>query len=92
MNIDFHAHVLPGADHGSANLDTSLKQLALAKQAGIDHVIATPHFYPRHDAPERFLKRRAEAEAALRDSRSAAASTALRIPSVTSSENAADSI
>ncbi len=60
MNIDFHAHVLPGADHGSANSDMSLKQLALAKQAGIDLVIATPHFYPNIESISEFLSRRKE--------------------------------
>ena len=35
MFIDFHSHILPAADHGSANLETSLKQVALAKEAGV---------------------------------------------------------
>lgn len=60
MNIDFHAHILPAADHGSANLETSLKQLALAKQASIDLVVATPHFYPNAESISDFLARRTE--------------------------------
>ena len=54
--LDFHAHILPGADHGSDGLQTSLRQLKLAEQAGIDTVIATPHFYPQTDEFDRFLQ------------------------------------
>lgn len=66
MNIDFHAHVLPGADHGSTGLEESSAQLHLAKEAGVDVVIATPHFYPQNETPEEFFERRAETAALLR--------------------------
>ena len=65
--LDFHAHVLPGADHGSDGLQTSLRQLALAEQAGIDTLIATPHFYPQRDDFGRFLRKRGKALAELRE-------------------------
>ena len=58
MNIDFHAHILPRADHGSNGLETSLKQVALAKEAEIQILAATPHFYPGSDTAEAFLERR----------------------------------
>ncbi len=58
MQIDFHAHILPKADHGSDGLETSLKQVALAKEAGIEVLAATPHFYPGSDTAEAFLERR----------------------------------
>ena len=61
MNIDLHAHVLPAADHGSDGLETSLRQLSLAADAGIDVLAATPHFYPSREAAEDFLKRRRRA-------------------------------
>lgn len=67
MNIDFHAHILPGADHGSTSLKTSLEQLALAKAAGIDLIVATPHFYPQQESVETFLARREQCAARLRD-------------------------
>lgn len=67
MQIDFHAHILPGADHGSRNVETSLKQLQLARAAGIDRIIATPHFYPAHDTAEAFLARRERTFARLQE-------------------------
>lgn len=68
--IDFHAHILPGADHGSDSLKTSLQQLALAKSAGVQTVVATPHFYPDHDNLGSFLERREETSAVLINSHS----------------------
>lgn len=56
--IDLHAHVLPGADHGSSSVETSLAQLSYAAAAGVGAVIATPHFYAHHNSPEVFLRRR----------------------------------
>lgn len=51
--IDLHAHILPGVDHGSTSLDESCTQLKMMKNAGIDTVVATPHFYPEaHDATQ----------------------------------------
>ena len=67
MNIDFHAQILPGADHGSDSLETSLRQIELARQAGIDILAATPHFYPRRENLSDFLKRRKESEHRLRE-------------------------
>lgn len=59
--IDFHSHILPGVDDGSADVGQSLEMLRLEARQGIRHVVATPHFYPRHDTPERFLERRSRA-------------------------------
>ena len=64
--IDFHAHILPGVDDGSCSVEESIAMLRMEAEQGIKHVVATPHFYPRQDTPERFLKRRAEAESLLR--------------------------
>ena len=43
--VDFHAHILPGTDHGSPGLDHSLRQLGCAGAAGIKTIVATPHYY-----------------------------------------------
>ena len=65
--IDFHSHILPGIDDGSKSVEMSIKMLRREAQQGISRVVATPHFYPQTDNPERFLRRRAEAERILRD-------------------------
>lgn len=54
--IDFHAHILPGADHGSSGIEQSVNQLALIHHAGVDTVVATPHFYPNRHKVEDFVK------------------------------------
>lgn len=65
--VDFHSHILPGIDDGSASLEESLELLRLSARQGVAHMVATPHFYPRHDSPECFLRRREEAERQLRE-------------------------
>ena len=64
---DFHSHILPGVDDGSGSVETSLAMLRMEAEQGIDHVIATPHFYPQQDSPERFLQRREQAMARLQE-------------------------
>ncbi|MGM9612395.1 MAG: CpsB/CapC family capsule biosynthesis tyrosine phosphatase [Butyricicoccus sp.] len=59
--IDFHAHILPGADHGSDGTETSLYQLAQAARAGVTDIVATPHFYPHRHKVDGFLQRREKA-------------------------------
>ncbi len=56
--IDFHSHILPGADHGSRSLETSKKQLDLATKNGVCRIVATPHFYPERHHLEAFIERR----------------------------------
>lgn len=56
--VDFHAHILPGADHGSDSVETSLFQLKLASSHGVSRVIATPHFYPNTHTVDSYLSRR----------------------------------
>ncbi|MBR5480026.1 MAG: histidinol-phosphatase [Clostridia bacterium] len=58
MRIDFHAHILPHADHGSSSVESSVKQLEEAKKAGVDFIVATPHFYPYKHNVDSFLHRR----------------------------------
>lgn len=65
--VDFHSHILPGIDDGSSSVRESIDMLRMEAVQGIDCVVATPHFYPRHDSPERFLARRNEAEKRLRE-------------------------
>ena len=53
--VDFHAHVLPAADHGSRGLAETKNQLAIYRKAGVDTVVATPHFYPNSVSIDAFL-------------------------------------
>lgn len=61
MVIDFHAHILPGADHGCRSQEENRQQLALAREAKVDLVVATPHFYPHKESLEHFLEKRKQA-------------------------------
>lgn len=65
--VDFHSHILPGIDDGSASLEESIAMLKMEAEQGIERVIATPHFYANYDTPKQFLERRNEAEAILRE-------------------------
>lgn len=62
---DFHTHILPGIDDGSANVEESLEMLRLLARQGAECVVATPHFYANYDSPERFLRKRQAAIDAL---------------------------
>lgn len=58
MVIDFHTHILPGIDDGSKNNAMSLEMLAAQGKAGVEEIIATPHFYAQKDTVDAFLLRR----------------------------------
>ena len=58
MLIDFHSHILPGADHGSDSVETSLAQIKKAKSVGIDVILSTSHYYQHRDSIRDFLARR----------------------------------
>ena len=55
---DFHSHILPGLDHGSSSLATSISQLNIAKKFNVSRIIATSHFYPHVHTLENFIKMR----------------------------------
>lgn len=65
MLVDFHTHILPRIDDGSASIEESIALLRLEAQQGATTVVVTPHFYPETDSPERFLERRNTAYANL---------------------------
>lgn len=67
MRIDFHSHILPGIDDGSQSVQESIEMLMMEAEQGVEHVVATPHFYASDDTPERFLRRRQNAELLLRE-------------------------
>jgi len=63
--VDFHSHILPGIDDGSASIDESCAMLQMMQQQGIKKVVATPHFYAQHDSVDAFLQRREAASTLL---------------------------
>lgn len=67
MIADFHSHILPGIDDGSASVEESMAMLQMEVAQGVTHVVATPHFYPRYQSPEAFLEDRKRAEELLRN-------------------------
>ena len=71
--IDFHTHILPGADHGSTSLENSLKQLKLMEKMGTSVAVATPHFYPNKHTFEDFY---AKVNASLEELREASLESA----------------
>jgi len=56
--IDFHSHILPGADHGCTDVREALLQLRIARRFGTTDIVATPHFEPENDTVSSFLERR----------------------------------
>ena len=56
-NVDFHAHILPAADHGSGGISETKNQISFYKKAGVDTIVATPHFYPNSASIDSFLHR-----------------------------------
>ena len=57
--VDFHAHILPGVDHGSQSLKMATAQWRFFTEAGLSAVVATPHFYAHEETSvEDFLARR----------------------------------
>lgn len=67
LTLDYHAHILPGCDHGSDSVEMSRKQLAMAAAAGVRTVCATPHFYPHKESIPSFLQRREASARLLRE-------------------------
>jgi len=61
VTVDFHSHILPRIDDGSKSVAESIEMLRLSAQQGIRQVILTPHFYPQHTTPQRFLEKRTRA-------------------------------
>ena len=63
--IDFHSHILPCVDDGSASIDESLAMLSRLAEQGVNTVMATPHFHAGHEPMQVFLERRDRAYAQL---------------------------
>lgn len=62
---DFHTHILPEMDDGSASVEQSNQMLDASVAQGVATLALTPHFYADSDSPEDFLRRRADSMAQL---------------------------
>lgn len=58
MIIDMHSHILPGADHGSDSVETSVAQVKKAVETGVDAIHLSSHYYHHTDNIDDFLRRR----------------------------------
>ncbi len=59
--VDFHTHILPGADDGSKSCEESVQMIGALANSGVSAIALTPHFYADRDNPESFLRRRSHA-------------------------------
>lgn len=59
--IDFHSHILPGIDDGSADVEESLSLLGELKKQRVTTVVASSHYDASHRSPNHFLEKRAHA-------------------------------
>ena len=50
--VDFHTHLLPGMDDGSASVTESRAMLDLMGAQGVTAAVLTPHFYPERESPD----------------------------------------
>lgn len=50
---DIHTHILPGVDDGAKDLEETRQMLMKAKEEGIRHIIATPHYVAGEKNPSR---------------------------------------
>lgn len=65
--IDFHTHILPGADHGSSGIHETVNQMRMIQAYGVDTIVATPHFYPNRHQIDTFVKKADHAVAQLNE-------------------------
>ena len=56
--IDFHSHMRPGIDDGSADIFESEKMLRASAMQGIDEVFLTSHFYAESMELKQFISER----------------------------------
>jgi protein-tyrosine phosphatase len=62
--VDIHCHILPEVDDGAATWEIAVQMCQMAKNDGIDHIVATPHAndeysYSREQHEERLNRLRA---------------------------------
>ena len=56
--VDFHTHILPDIDDGSAMVEESVRMLEILEQQGVKKVVLSPHFYAYSSEAEQFVQMR----------------------------------
>ena len=56
--IDFHSHILPKVDDGSASIEESIELLGMLSLQGVKTVCATPHFIASKTEAQAFFEKR----------------------------------
>jgi len=56
--VDFHTHILPDIDDGSATIEESVRMLEMLEQQGVKKVVLSPHFYAYSSEAEQFVEMR----------------------------------
>lgn len=66
IKTDFHVHLLPDLDC-SGLTENAIRILISARNAGVETIVLTPHFYHDYEKASEFIKRRDDNFAALQD-------------------------
>lgn len=64
--IDIHSHILNNIDDGARDLETAVRMCRVAKENGIDRIVATPHIRTMDDV-DAFIAKRDNAIGILRE-------------------------
>ena len=65
--IDFHTHILPHLDDGAKDTATAIAMLQMQSEQRVKKVVLTSHYYGRKHSPQRFLEKRSEAFARIKN-------------------------
>lgn len=65
--IDFHSHILPYVDDGAKDVEETVRMLEMQKQQGVNTVVCTSHYYPKHQPIADFAAKRDAALAKIPD-------------------------
>jgi protein-tyrosine phosphatase len=65
--IDIHTHILPHIDDGAKDTATAREMLKMQSEQGVKTIVSTSHYYGRKHSPQRFLEKRSEAFARIKD-------------------------
>ena len=65
--IDIHTHILPHIDDGAQSTAIAKELLLEQQRQGVTSIVLTPHFYGKTYSPQRFLRKRDETFACIKE-------------------------